>query len=66
LITFFASLIIAAPYDLIAIALMISLLLLDKKTALIFTPYVLYLIFANIWGYKLWRLNLNRTPSGAA
>jgi tryptophan-rich sensory protein len=53
----FASLLVFVPYDLIAIALMMSLLLLDRMTALVFILYLIYLIFANCWGYQLWRLN---------
>ena len=52
-----ASVAIFVPYDLIAIALTIALFLLDRTAALVFIPYVAYLIFANIWGYVLWRLN---------
>ena len=45
------------PYNLIALALMVALLPLDSTAALVFAPYVLYLIYANFWGYRLWRLN---------
>jgi tryptophan-rich sensory protein len=51
-------------YDLIAIALTIALFLLDGMAALAFIPYVAYLIFANIWGYELRRLN-QRSPARA-
>jgi Tryptophan-rich sensory protein (mitochondrial benzodiazepine receptor homolog) len=53
----FASLAVFAAYDLIAIALTMSLLLLDKTAALVFIAYPVYLIFANCWAYQLWRLN---------
>ena len=52
-----ASVAIFVPYDLTAIALTIALFLLDGTAALVFIPYVAYLIFVNIWGYELWRLN---------
>jgi translocator protein len=48
---------IFVPYDLIAIALTIALFLPDGTAALVFIPYVAYLIFANIWDYEFWRLN---------
>ena len=53
----FASLVVFVAYDLIAIALTMSLLLLDKAAALVFTAYPVYLMFANCWAYQLWRLN---------
>lgn len=53
----FASLVVFVTYDLIAIALIMSLLLLDKAAALVFIAYPVYLIFANCWAYQLWRLN---------
>jgi tryptophan-rich sensory protein len=53
----FASLAVFAAYDLIAIALTMSLLLLDKTLALVFIAYPAYLIFVNCWAYQLWRLN---------
>jgi translocator protein len=45
------------PYDLIAVALQICLFRLDIRAGYIFAPYVVYLVFANVWGYQLWRLN---------
>lgn len=53
----FASLGVFITYDFIAIALTTTLLLLDKAAALVFIAYPVYLIFANCWGYQLWRLN---------
>ena len=47
-------------YTIIALALMASLLSTDRIAALIFAPYLVYLIFANFWGYQLWRLNAGR------
>jgi benzodiazapine receptor len=52
-----AALLIFVPYDLAAVALLISLSSLDKAAAYIFVPYIAYLVFANVWGYHLWRLN---------
>ncbi len=45
------------PYDLVAVALQICLFRLDNTAGYIFVPYVVYLVFANVWGYQLWRLN---------
>jgi translocator protein len=53
----YAGLFVFVPYGLIAIALMLSLFVLDRIAALIFLPYVAYLVFAGTWAYKLWRLN---------
>ena len=53
----FASLAVFVAYDLIAIALIISLFLLSRAATLIFIAYPVYLIFANCWAYQLWRLN---------
>jgi len=53
----FASLVVFVTYDLITIALTMSLLLLDKASAFVFIAYPVYLIFANYWAYQLWRLN---------
>jgi benzodiazapine receptor len=59
----YASVAVFVPYDLTAIALTISLFLLDGTAALVFIPYIVYLIFANIWGYELWRLNQSNPES---
>jgi translocator protein len=58
-----ASVAIFIPYDLIAIALTISLFLLDETAVLVFIPYITYLIFANLWGYELWRLNQSNSAT---
>jgi tryptophan-rich sensory protein len=43
-------------------ALFILLLRLDRTAAWWLLPYVLYLVYANAWGYLLWKLN---RPSAA-
>jgi translocator protein len=45
------------PYSLIAVALFICLLQFDRIAAWFLLPYMIYLIYANLWGYKLWKLN---------
>ena len=45
------------PYNLIALALLIILTRLDRIAALSFAPYMIYLLYANIWAYGVWRLN---------
>jgi len=52
-----AALLFYIPYDLVAVALQICLFRLDSRAGCIFVPYVVYLVFANAWGYQLWRLN---------
>lgn len=52
-----AALLIFVPYDVLAVALLICLSRLDNTAAGIFVPYIAYLVFANVWGYQLWRLN---------
>jgi hypothetical protein len=33
------------------------LLRLDRVTAAVFGLYLLYLVYATVWGYQTWRLN---------
>jgi translocator protein len=51
------SVVISIPYSLIAVALFICLLQFDRLAAWFLLPYMIYLIYANLWGYKLWKLN---------
>ena len=46
------------PYDMAAFSLLITLSRLDRFAAWSFVPYVLYLVYANLWGYGVWRANL--------
>lgn len=52
-----AAFVVFVPYDLVAVGLQICLFRLDNTSGYIFVPYVVYLVFANVWGYQLWRLN---------
>jgi tryptophan-rich sensory protein len=45
------------PYCLTAVALLFLTLRLDRLAALALLPYLLYLGYAIVWGYGLWRLN---------
>jgi len=45
------------PYAVLALALGATLLGVDRIAALVLLPYLLYLIYATWWGYRLWRLN---------
>ena len=45
-------------YNAIALSLFLLLLLqVDRTAAWWLFPYILYLFYANIWGYRVWRLN---------
>lgn len=45
-------------YSGIAIALFILFLTrLDRTTTACFAPYLAYLIYANVWSYRLWKAN---------
>jgi tryptophan-rich sensory protein len=45
------------PYMLLTLALGVALLRVDHLAALILLPYLVYLIYATWWGYRVWRLN---------
>ena len=51
------SLILGIPYAAMAIVLFVCLLQLDRVAAWTLSPYLVYLCYANYWGYKLWKLN---------
>jgi translocator protein len=57
-----AAFVLFVPYDLVAVALQICLFRLDNTTGYVFLPYAVYLVFANVWGYQLWRLNRANHP----
>ncbi len=48
---------IGLPYALAALVLFALLLRLDRIAAWWLLPYLLYLPYAGIWGYRLWKLN---------
>lgn len=45
------------PYGLVALALFVLTLELDRVAALWILSYVAYLVYATAWGYGLWRIN---------
>ncbi len=45
-------------YSAVAIALLVLLFKCDLFAAWCFAPYVVYLLYANVWGYWVWKLNL--------
>jgi benzodiazapine receptor len=54
------------PYVLLTLALEVALLGVDRLAALILLPYLVYLVYATWWGYRLWRLNDSVTLGPAA
>ena len=54
---FGASFLFFLPYSGIAIGLFILLLTVDPLASAIFGPYLLYFVYATVWGYHVWRLN---------
>ena len=48
---------IGLPYNALALALFILLLRLDRTAAWFLLPYMIYLFYANMWGYRVWKLN---------
>ena len=53
----FHACLIGLPYDLVAIALLVALHGLDRLAAFALWPYVLYLFYANAFGFQVWKLN---------
>ena len=52
-----ATFIFSLSYSVVAIACWYCLLQLDALAASIFAVYAVYLLYANIWGYRVWRIN---------
>ncbi len=53
----FHALLIGLPYALAAFILFALLLRIDRTVAWWLLPYLFYLPYASIWGYRLWKLN---------
>jgi len=54
----FHAYLLGLPYGAIAISLFLLLLLrLDRVAAWCLLPYLLYLLYGNLWGYRIWKLN---------
>jgi tryptophan-rich sensory protein len=45
------------PFSILVFLLFIKLKKIDKKSALILTPYLIWLIYDLSWTYYLWKLN---------
>jgi len=52
-----SSFVTSGIYSLIAVALLLCLIMIDRVSALVLFPYILYLGYANMWGYQVWKLN---------
>lgn len=48
---------IGLPYGALALALFIVLLRLDRTAAWCLLPYIVYLSYGSVWGYRVWKLN---------
>ena len=53
----FVSFLVLVPYDAVVAALLVMVLRVDRMATLALLPYASYLVFANYWGYGVWRLN---------
>jgi tryptophan-rich sensory protein len=54
----FHAYLLGLPYNVIAVSLFLLLLLrIDRVAAWCLLPYILYLCYANIWGFRVWKLN---------
>lgn len=53
----FHAFLLGLPYGGIAVVLFLLLLRIDPTAAVFLTPYLVYLFFASIWGYRMWKLN---------
>ena len=54
----FHAYLLGLPYCAVAVSLFLLLLLrLDRMAAWFLLPYLFYLIYASVWGYRIWKLN---------
>jgi len=53
----FHAFLLGLPYGVIAVALFVVLLRVDQRAAWWLSPYLLYLFYGSIWGYRTWKLN---------
>jgi tryptophan-rich sensory protein len=58
----FHAFVLGLPYVLIALALFALLLRVDRTAAFYLLPYLIYLLYAGVFGYRVWKLNVS-TPS---
>ncbi len=57
---------VSVPYSLLAVLLFVVLLRTDLVAAGCLSPYIAYLLFGNIWGYQVWKLNPARNEPSTA
>jgi translocator protein len=62
----FHAYVIGLPYSLIALVLFAVLLRVERLAAFCLLPYLLYLFFANMFGYRVWKLNARPTELASA
>ena len=55
----FPALVLSFVYSAVALVFFFVLLRLDRTAALWWASYLAYLLYANLWGYRLYRLNLD-------
>ena len=53
----FHAFLVGVPYNFVTLILFLSLLRADRVAAAWLAPYVVYLCYANAWGYRIWKLN---------
>jgi len=52
-----ATFLFSLSYSIVVITCWYCLLQFDSLAASVLGPYTVYLLYANIWGYRAWRLN---------
>ena len=55
------ALICGIVYTTFAITLLLILTRIDRTAALWFLPYAVYLAYANLWGWRVWKLNTSHS-----
>ena len=58
--------VIGLPYSLIALVLFAVLLRVERLAALCLLPYLLYLFYASLFGYRVWKLNAGSAELASA
>lgn len=58
--------VVSLVYSGLSFCLFFVLWFADRPAAMIYLPYVLYLAYANIFGYRVWRLNVPVTSPDRA
>jgi tryptophan-rich sensory protein len=48
---------LSIPYSVLAVILLLVVWRVDRVAAIPIAIYLAYLVYANLWGWKLWRLN---------